>query len=88
MIYTQPVYYEFEKLEMPVLLLLGQRDRTALGKNLASPRLRKTLGNYPDMGKEVDSMIPRSTLIELDDLGHMPHIVDFDRFIEVLLKNL
>lgn len=32
MIFTQPVVYEFENIKMPTLLIIGQRDRTALGK--------------------------------------------------------
>ncbi|MFO7934777.1 MAG: alpha/beta hydrolase [Bacteroidales bacterium] len=47
MIFTQPVVYEFELLQMPTLLIIGQRDRTALGKNLVSEEIKKTLGNYP-----------------------------------------
>ena len=33
MAYTQPVFYEFEQLAVPVLLLIGDKDTTALGKN-------------------------------------------------------
>src|SRR6185436_18362993 len=44
MIYTQPVIYELEKLEMPVLLLIGKKDNTAIGKALAPEAARKTLG--------------------------------------------
>ena len=40
MIFTQPVCYEFSHLKMPVLLVIGQSDRTALGKNLVSAELR------------------------------------------------
>ncbi|MFW5840045.1 MAG: alpha/beta fold hydrolase, partial [Planctomycetota bacterium] len=32
MIFTQPVVHEFGRLKMPVLLIIGTRDRTALGK--------------------------------------------------------
>lgn len=32
MIYTQPVVYEFPLLKMPVLLLIGTKDTTAIGK--------------------------------------------------------
>ena len=37
MAYTQPVFYEFEKMSVPVLLLIGDKDTTAIGKNLAPP---------------------------------------------------
>ena len=32
-------------------LLIGGKDTTALGKNLAPPAVRATLGNYPVLGK-------------------------------------
>ena len=37
MIYTQPVFYEFEKIAPPVLLLIGDKDTTALGRTLLRP---------------------------------------------------
>src|SRR5580704_15858174 len=40
MAYTQPVFYEFEKISAPVLLLIGDKDTTAIGKHLASPAVR------------------------------------------------
>jgi len=33
MIFTQPVLYEFGRLKTPTLLVIGQRDRTAIGKD-------------------------------------------------------
>ena len=33
MLYGQPVLYEFKNLAMPVLIIVGQEDRTIPGKN-------------------------------------------------------
>ncbi|WP_017732168.1 alpha/beta fold hydrolase [Nafulsella turpanensis] len=88
MIFTQPVVYEFDQLEVPTLLIIGQRDRTALGKNLVSPEVRETLGNYPDLGKATARKIKNSKLVELNNVGHLPHIEAFDRFIEPLVTFL
>jgi pimeloyl-ACP methyl ester carboxylesterase len=88
MIYTQPVCYEFENIKAPTLLIIGQLDRTALGKNLVSEDVRKTMGNYPVLGKLTHAKIKGSQLVELDGLGHVPHIEAFDRFIEPLLQFL
>jgi pimeloyl-ACP methyl ester carboxylesterase len=84
MIYTQPVLYEFNQLKMPVLLLIGQRDRTAPGRDAAPPHVQSTLGDYPKLGRATVAAIPGSKLIELNDLGHMPQIEAFPRFIEPL----
>ncbi|NEM13243.1 MAG: alpha/beta hydrolase, partial [Xanthomonas perforans] len=35
MVYTQPVVYEFPHLKMPTLLLIGEQDNTAIGKDTA-----------------------------------------------------
>lgn len=81
MIFTQPVVYEFENLKMPVLLIIGQRDRTALGKAKAPKEVQEKLGNYPALGKATAKKIKNSTLVELDNVGHLPHIEAYDRFI-------
>jgi pimeloyl-ACP methyl ester carboxylesterase len=88
MIYTQPVVYEFERIRVPTLLLIGQRDRTAIGKNLVSEDVRKTLGDYPELGKKTHRAIKNSTLVELDNIGHLPHIENFSLFIQPFLRFL
>ena len=80
MIFTQPVVHEFDRLEVPTLLILGTRDRTALGKDLVPADVRETMGRYDQLGETAAAAIPDATLIELDDLGHLPHIEAFDRF--------
>ena len=51
MIYTQPVFYEFEQVKVPVLLMIGDKDTTAFGKNLAPPAVRATLGKLSGAGE-------------------------------------
>lgn len=74
MIYTQPVFYEFEQIKMPVLLMVGDKDTTAIGKNLAPPAIRATLGDYPVLAKAAAARFPQAHLIEFPDLGHSPQI--------------
>ena len=88
MIITQPVVYELPNIEVPTLLIIGQRDRTALGKDLVSPEIKETMGFYPDLGKQTKAKIQDSELIELEGIGHLPHIESFDRFIKPLLAFL
>jgi pimeloyl-ACP methyl ester carboxylesterase len=85
MIYSQPVLYEFGDLRMPVLLVIGDKDNTAFGKDAAPPEVRATLGNYPKLGKEAASRIPRVRLIEFPDLGHSPQIQAPEVFHKALL---
>lgn len=88
MILTQPVVYEFGLLKCPTLLIIGTRDRTALGKALAPPEVQKTMGLYNELGKKTQQKIPQARLAELEGIGHLPHIEAFDRFMEPLLEFL
>ena len=88
MIYTQPVFYEFEKISIPVLLMIGDKDTTAIGKNRAPPDIRATLGNYPVLGKAAAARIPRAKLVEFPDFGHAPQIQAPAEFHKALLDGL
>ncbi len=88
MIITQPVVHQFKDLVVPTLLIIGQRDRTAIGRSAASPELAAQLGDYPKLGRETQAAIPQAELVEIDDIGHLPHIEDFPRFIAPLQKFL
>jgi pimeloyl-ACP methyl ester carboxylesterase len=88
MIYTQPVVYELGKLAMPVLLMIGDKDTTAIGKNLAPAAIRATLGNYPVLGKAAAAVIPHARLVEFPDLGHAPQIQAPEEFHKALLDGL
>lgn len=88
MIFTQPVIYEIGNLRMPVLLIIGDKDNTAIGKDLASPEIRATLGNYAVLGKAAAAQIPHAKLIDFPDLGHAPQLQAPDRFHHALLEEL
>lgn len=84
MVFTQPVIYEMNLLKMPTLLLLGTRDRTAVGKGWATPKVQKELGRYDLLGKEVIKMIPQGKLVEMPGIGHMPQVEDYETYISHL----
>ncbi|WP_179005800.1 alpha/beta fold hydrolase [Winogradskyella forsetii] len=88
MIFTQPVVYEFQNITAPTLLIIGTRDRTALGKGLVSEDVKKTMGLYDELGKQTQEKIPNAQLVELENVGHLPHIEKFDKFIKPLIAFL
>ncbi|HEY3371137.1 MAG TPA: alpha/beta hydrolase [Prolixibacteraceae bacterium] len=88
MVFTQPVVYEFPLVKCPTLLIIGTRDRTALGKALAPAELQKTMGLYNELGKKTQQKIPHARLVELEGIGHLPHIESFGQFIGPLLEFL
>lgn len=88
MIFTQPVVYEFKNITAPTLLIIGTRDRTALGKPLVTKDVRKTMGLYNELGKKTQKIIPNSELVEIENIGHIPHIEKFESFIKQLIRFL
>lgn len=88
MIFTQPVVYEFGNITAPTLLIIGTRDRTAIGKPLVTEEVRKTMGLYNELGKKTQKAIPDSELVEIENVGHSPHIEKFESFIRPLIRFL
>jgi pimeloyl-ACP methyl ester carboxylesterase len=88
MIFTQPVFYEFEDIAVPTLLIIGDKDNTAIGKDFAPPAVRATLGDYPQLAKRAAMRIPDAKLVEFSELGHAPQIQDPKAFHKVLLDGL
>ena len=80
MAFTQPVLYEFGDLKMPVLLIIGQKDRTALGKAWAPAGVKNRMGNYPELGRRTRAAIPNCRLVEIEGVGHLPQVQRFDAY--------
>lgn len=88
MIFTQPVITEYQHITVPTALIIGTRDRTGPGRGWKRPGVTRELGRYDRLGDAAAALIPKATLFKLDDLGHLPHIEDFDRFTATLKKAL
>jgi len=88
MIYQQPVRHEFGLIKAPTLLVIGQADRTTIGRGLVSEDVLKTLGQYPALGKAAARDIPNSKLVELPNVGHIPHLEAPTQFHQALLDFL
>jgi pimeloyl-ACP methyl ester carboxylesterase len=85
MIMTQPVCYELSNITVPTLLIIGQSDRTAVGKDNATEQVKETMGDYPALGKATHEKIANSKLVELPGIGHLPQIEDFEGFIRPVM---
>ncbi|MDR2238420.1 MAG: alpha/beta hydrolase [Chryseobacterium sp.] len=84
MIYNQPVCYEFKNIKTPTLLIIGTRDRTAIGKDRAPKDLQPKMGQYQELGKKTQREITGSKLVELNNVGHLPHIEVYPQFFSAL----
>jgi pimeloyl-ACP methyl ester carboxylesterase len=88
MIYEQPVCHEFPLIKAKTLLVIGQSDRTVVGKARVKKELLPQLGQYPQLGKKTAKLIPGAKLVEIDKVGHIPHMEMKDRFHDALLSFL
>ena len=88
MIYDGPIYNELPKLTVPVLLAIGQLDRTVFGRRFAPPEAVKNLGYFPQLGKDAQKRIPGAKLVEFENVGHVPHLEAPDRFHAAILEFL
>jgi len=88
MIYEQPVCHEFSNIHTKTLLVIGQSDRTVVGKARVKKDLLASVGNYPELGRRTAMLISGSSLVELPNVGHIPHLEATERFDKELLSFL
>jgi pimeloyl-ACP methyl ester carboxylesterase len=88
MIFTQPVVYELPLIRVPTLLVIGQRDRTALGRAWVPKEVAATLGDYPALGRRAAQAIPGSRLVEIQGVGHLPQVEAYDVYAKALTEFL
>lgn len=88
MIFTQPVVYEFPLLKAPTLLIIGLRDKTAIGKAWAPKEMAAKMGDYTKLGKKAAKAIPGAKLVEIKGAGHVPQIENFEAYEKALLSFL
>jgi len=88
MAYEQPVVYEMPLIKTPTLLMVGDKDRTALGRARASAEARATLGLMPELAKKAATAMPDCKLVVIPDVGHLPHLEAPQRFYDELLRFL
>jgi pimeloyl-ACP methyl ester carboxylesterase len=88
MIYEQPVCYEWDRILAPVLLIIGQLDRTVVGKALLNEEQKKQFGQYPQLGKKTLQQLRNGRIVEMPGVGHIPHIQEPQQFQAHLLEFL
>jgi pimeloyl-ACP methyl ester carboxylesterase len=88
MIFTQPVVQDLPRIAVPTLLIIGQADRTTLGRGALAPEVLATLGRYPELGRRAQAAIPGAKLVELPGVGHIAHLESPEPFHAALLAFL
>lgn len=85
LVLTQPVAQYFKDLKPRTLLIVGDKDKTAIGAQWAPKEIAATLGHFRVLGPQVASQIPNSDFIHFSGLGHAPQISDPGEFHTKLL---
>ncbi|ACB94894.1 alpha/beta fold hydrolase [Beijerinckia indica] len=84
MIYEQPIRHEYSLLHMPVLLTIGQGDRSVFFRRYASPEDIKSLGHWPQLGRSALKDLPDGKLVEIANAGHVPHVEQPEAFLTAI----
>ena len=84
MIYRQPVRSEYKFLAMPVLIVVGDEDRTVVMKNFGDPALTADMGNFPVLAKAACAEVKDCRTMVIADSGHIPHLEQPAAFLQGL----
>ncbi|KAM0276121.1 hypothetical protein ACHAQH_007047 [Verticillium albo-atrum] len=85
LVLTQPVAHFFKDLKPRTLLIMGEKDKTAIGAQWSTPEVAAKLGRFDLLGPEVVAQIPNGHLITFPNEGHSPQISVPEEFHEALL---
>ncbi|HKF94518.1 MAG TPA: hypothetical protein VKB96_07945 [Gammaproteobacteria bacterium] len=66
--------------------MIGQQDRTTLGRGDLPSEVLKMMVQYLRLGKRTTAALQYAMLVELEDLGHISHLEAKRRFNAELLK--
>jgi len=88
MIETQPVAYEFARVTVPTILMIGTLDHNVFGKGWAPPEIVNQLPEAATFGDKVAARMRHARFVPLDGLGHVPQIEDPARFQIALIQAL
>ena len=74
MIYREPVRYEYRLLAPPVLIIVGEADRTVVMRQYGDPQTVAGMGDFPVLAKAACDEVPRCQLTVIPRVGHVPHL--------------
>ncbi|KAG7117977.1 hypothetical protein HYQ44_006100 [Verticillium longisporum] len=85
LVLTQPVAHYFKDIKARTLLLIGEKDTTAIGGQWSPPDVAAKLGRFDLLGPQIAAELPNGHLITFPDEGHSPQISAPEEFHKALL---
>jgi pimeloyl-ACP methyl ester carboxylesterase len=86
MIYEQPVCYEFKYIQCPVLIIVGNDDRTVVEKGKVPKNLLPQAGLFPEMAARAAAQMSHGDKLIINNCGHIPHLEKTDEFMKAVLE--
>jgi pimeloyl-ACP methyl ester carboxylesterase len=80
MAYEQPVVYELPLISARTLIIAGQADRSAIGRNRVSAEVRETMGLFTKLVPAAAQAMPDAMPVILNGVGHIPHLEAPEQF--------
>jgi pimeloyl-ACP methyl ester carboxylesterase len=88
LLHKTPISQTLMSLDMPIAIIVGERDTNAPGKAYAPEAVRSQLGHNPDLAVALAPKLKKGTTVTLPGLGHVPHLDDVTAFDGALEKAL
>ncbi len=86
-IFTENIIDKLERTQVPISILLGIRDRTGPGRKWKKEGVNYQLGQYQLMKSRLVKLSDKIHIKNLNDLGHLPHFEDYERFSKSFYLN-
>jgi pimeloyl-ACP methyl ester carboxylesterase len=84
MAYEQPVVYELPLVQSKTLIVGGDADRSAIGRNRVAPEVRDTMGRFTELIPAAARAMPDATPVLLSNVGHIAHLEIPEKFHTIL----
>ncbi|WP_454886570.1 alpha/beta fold hydrolase [Sphingomonas oryzagri] len=88
MIETQPTAYEFGRITVPTILMVGTLDHNVFGRSWAPPEVANQLPEAVTLGEKAVARMRNARFVPLQGLGHVPQVEDPARFQIALIQAL
>ena len=85
-IFSEDITSKLKDINTRTILIIGTRDKTGPGRAWKKNGVQRKLGQYKELGKSTNKELPNSLLYELENLGHMPQVEDYETFIKFFHK--